>query len=399
MAELKIYNDIVQDEEKVMLSWSGMDAMTFKDIDTFLTGIDASDTAINLTINCRGGDYDEGMAMYDALRQSGKEISATVVGQCSSIATLFLMAAKKGNRRATQNATILIHAPYIPEFTLAGAYHAEDLAKIAKDLEDANNKLLDIYVERTGSDRETLAAVMEQDTPITAQRAKELGLIDEVLLPKSAFRKPIGKNMDKKSSIKKAFAALGAALGIVDEKIVNMELETATGERLVLRKESGDPVVGDEVESPDGEYVMPDGSTIVVTDGVISEIRPAEEKPTEETTEVEVVNVGGDPLEESTEEKDKEIGDLEAEVERLHNDIAERDARIAELEAEVERLKGEAKTEDERNTLNMVAMAGGREWLERAKSEYKPKKSDLTPTTKRNVKAAELAGVRDLIKK
>ena len=41
----------------------------------------------------------------------------------------------------------------------------------------------------------------------------------------------------------------------------------------------------------------------------------------------------------------------------------ESDERIAELEAEVERLKGEAKTDDERNTLNMVAVAGGREWL------------------------------------
>lgn len=199
-------------------------------------------------------------------------------------------------------------------------------------------------------------------------------------------------------NVKRAFAALGVALGIADVKTVGMELETASGETLELKKESGEPRVGDEVVSPDGEYVMPDGSTIVVADGVITEIRPETDEPAEEPAKVD--EVGGDPLEETTEEKDKEIGDLEAEVERLKGDIEERDRRIEELEAEVERLGGEVKTKDEAAILKMVALAGGRKWLERAKSEYKPAKVDKTPTTRRVLhRGDELEGVASLIKK
>lgn len=395
--KLKIYNDIVNDQEAVMLAWEGVEATTFKSVDAFIDSIPTSDDTIDLTINCRGGDYDEGMAIYDALRQSGKTIRATVVGQCSSIATLFLMAAKKGERRATANATILIHAPYIPEFTLADSYHAEDLERMAADLKAANDKLLDIYVERTGTDRATLAAVMAQDASISAQRAKELGLIDEVLAPKSAKNQFFRQNSMNKN-VKRAFAALGVALGIADVKTVGMELETASGETLELKKESGEPRVGDEVVSPDGDYVMPDGSTIVVAGGVITEIRPEAAEPTEEPAKVD--EVGGDPLEETTEEKDKEIGDLEAEVERLKGDIEERDRRIEELEAEVERLGGEVKTKDEAAILKMVALAGGRKWLERAKSEYKPAKVDKTPTTRRVLhRGDELEGIASIVNK
>ena len=167
-------------------------------------------------------------------------------------------------------------------------------------------------------------------------------------------------------TIKEAFLALGTALGITgDVDALCMELETADGGTLRLRKESGDVAVGDEVDSPDGEYLMPDGRTIVVEGGKVTEVRPAAE------------DVGGDPLEETTEEKDKEIGDLEAEVERLHREIEERDERIAELERALEEAGEAVPTDEEKEAIAAVNAVGGVEMLRKMCSSYDFDKRDF----------------------
>lgn len=70
---------------------------------------------------------------------------------------------------------------------------------------------------------------------------------------------------------------LGVALGVVKAPIVSLDLSTADGSTLTVEREDGEPQVGDTA-SPDGEHLMPDGSTIVVEGGVIAEIRDPEEE-------------------------------------------------------------------------------------------------------------------------
>ena len=383
MAILKIYSDIVDDESNAFLQLFGMDGVTFTSVDEFIDTMAAEDNEIRLKINCRGGLVDEAWAIYDALRASGKQISAEVIGEASSSATILLCAAARGSRSCHPNAKFLFHYPFIN-----GIYtpvRSEDLENIARDLTEEETRLLDMYVERTGCDREEMDALMREDRKVDAETAKRLGFIDTIIAPRSASNIKSRKTHNK-MSIKEAFATIGAAIGLSPK--FALELETAEGGTLRLRKEYGEPRVGDEVDSPDGEYLMPDGATIVVEDGVIVEIRE-----TAETTEIEVEDkktetegVGGDPLEETTEEKDKKIGDLEAEVERLHRDIAERDARIAELEAEVERLRGEQKTEADKTALNAVRAAGGIDALRKLTSkaefdnrEFEDKKAEDKP--------------------
>ena len=365
MAQLRIYNDILDEETANMMRLFGAgDAVSFVSVDEFISSIPEDDNEISLKINCRGGMIDEAWTMYDALRATGKEISAEVIGEASSSATILLCAAAKGRRTAHPNAKFLFHYPFIAGLGMPA--RANDLKNIARDLSEEETRLLDLYVERTGCDREEIDALMREDRQVSAERAKELGFIDTILAPKSAINTKNKKHM----TIREAFEALGAALGI--NKLAQ-DLETATGEILRLRKEEGEPRVGDEVENADGEYVMPDGKTIVVESGKIVEIR----EPQEERVEVEIENVGGDPLEETTEEKDKEVGDLEAEVERLHREIAERDERIAELEAEVERLRNNAKNDDEVAILNAVNTLGGIDALRKIASKTEIEKRDF----------------------
>lgn len=365
MAQLRIYNDILDEETANMMRLFGAgDAVSFVSVDEFINSIPEDDNEISLKINCRGGMIDEAWTMYDALRATGKEISAEVIGEASSSATILLCAAAKGRRTAHPNAKFLFHYPFIAGLGMPA--RANDLENIARDLSEEETRLLDLYVERTGCDREEMDALMREDRQVSAERAKELGFIDTILAPKSALNTKNKKHM----TIKEAFEALGAALGI--NKLAQ-ELETATGDILRLRKEEGEPRVGDEVDNADGEYVMPDGKTIVVESGKIVEIR----EPQEERVEVEVEGVGGDPLEETTEEKDKEVGDLEAEVERLHREIADRDERIAELEAEVERLRNNAKSDDDVKIINAVNAVGGIDMLRKMASKTDIDKRDF----------------------
>lgn len=375
MAILKIYNPIVADEERLDLLWfCGIDGVSFASVDEFIQSIPAEDDTIDLRIHCPGGDVTEGWAITDKLRATGKTIIATIEGQCASMATIVLCAASV--RRAAPHASLLIHDPYIPEFTLADAYHAEDLERIAADLKVEREKMLSFYVERTGAERDIIDAQMSAGTYFGPEKALELGFIHEITAPKSAeankghrltadeWNAHNPKNQtnmakeNKKSAIAKAFAALGAALGITDAPAVAYDLNTADGGTLTIDKPEGeDPAVGDSA-TPDGEHKMPDGTTIVVSDGVITEIRPATDDTTDDATD---------------DGNDGDTSDDNAAA------LAEANATIASLRAELEQAKALAKTEDELRILNLVAVAGGESWLKSAKSNYKPAASNKTP--------------------
>lgn len=368
MAYLKIYSPIVNEENKAMtLFFSGVEGVSFQDIDEFISSIPENDNLIDMRLHCAGGDVIEGWAMVDKLRATGKEIRATIEGQCASMATVLLCAAPKENRRAYPHAQILIHDPYIPEYTLADAYRAEDLEKIAADLRANTEKILDFYVERTGANREELAALMKDDKWIDTAEAQRLGFISEIIPPASAYA---GKgaavwpnNNQNKTSMKNektmqaAMKRLAALMGfnVTPAQIVAYELDTESGETITIDKPEGEaPAVGDNA-SPDGEHKMPDGTTIIIEDGIITEIRAAEGQGGEEP----------EPVAEGEDEKDVRIAELEAEN-------AELKERIAELEQELEGAKSVAKTSDEKRILNLVKVAGGIDWLEKVQSEYKP---------------------------
>lgn len=364
MAILKLYNPIMTEEGAEMMRWYGSDGVCFKDIDEFLASIASDDDTIDLRLHCEGGSVTEGWAIVDKLRASGKKITATVEGVCASMATVVLLAASE--RKAYPHASLLIHEPYIPEYTLADAYRAEDLQKMADSLNAETQKILDFYVERTGADRAELEALMKEDKFVDMERAKELGFISEILPAMSAkSRTPKAqakwnnhnqniKNMaEKKNVIAEAFAALGVALGINQPSAVAYELSTESGDTITIDKPEGEePAVGD-VATPDGEHTMPDGKVIVIADGVITEIREAEEQGAK------------------TPEENEELAQVNAR-------IAELEAELANAKAEAESAKAQAKTKEEMEILNAVKVAGGKDWLAKASSEYKPAKRNST---------------------
>lgn len=357
MAILKIYNDIAAEEDKVFYQYGmGTDAVCMKDVDEFLNAMGADDETVDIRLHCSGGLVSEGWAIYDKLRASGKKITATVEGKCASMATVVLMAAPKEARKALPSARILVHNPWLPGYALGEACTAQTLREEADRMQEEQDKILDLYVERCGCDRGEMQALMDEDKTITVERAMELGLIGEVVEPLSAkSKKDYNQNREmkkvevKQSWLERLLAKAGFAK--MEEAVFGMELSTADGGTIEIEREEGEPQVGDAA-SPDGEHVMPDGSTIVVADGVITEIKPATE------------DGGEDGEGKEKDEAAERISALEDEVEKL------KDA-LTKAETERDEARAQAKTKDDLAILNAVKMAGGREWLAKNCSTYK----------------------------
>jgi ATP-dependent Clp protease protease subunit len=360
MATLKIYNPIMREDEKADYLWlTGADGVCYKDVADFIGAIPEDDNTIDLRLHCAGGSVSEGWAIVDALRATGKKITATIEGDCASMASVILLAASE--RTAYPHASLLIHHPYIPEYTLADAYKAEDLQKMADYLKAEGAKVLDFYVERTGADREALLAKMDADAPFGMEEAKALGFIHDIVTPASASARGwSAKRFDtmNKDKARKVLADLGQLLGIKAETTIveAYELTTESGEVLTINKEEGDPEVGDSA-TPDGEHLMPDGTTIVVVDGVITEIRPAEE--------VE---------EENTEENTEEV----AEPNPAEEALAQAQARIAELEQALAEAQAQMASEEDKEIVALVNRAGGIAWLKGVGSTHTPQQRSTT---------------------
>ena len=367
MAVLNIYNDIQSEQEKAVTRMWGMEpGISFRDINEFCDSLPADDETIDVHIHCNGGDVLEGWAIYDRLRATGKTITTVVDGTAASMATVIMMAAPKERRKAYANAQILVHNPWLDPAWIGnmGMATADDLEKAAQQLKEQQDRILDLYVERCGCDREEMAALMAEDKFISVERAMELGMVGEIIAPISAKRV---NHMSIKDKIINAINNVFGSDHETGHHMMAMELATAGGDTLRIEREEGAPAVGDVAE-PDGEWLMPDNTTIVVENGVITEIRQPEEQ-------VEVVEEGGEQEgDEAGDEADREHDDnLEQENGRLKERIAELEAQVAELTELLEQARSNAKTNEDLRILNMVTMAGGYDKVAASiKSNYKP---------------------------
>ena len=181
-------------------------------------------------------------------------------------------------------------------------------------------------------------------------------------------------NTNKIASAFKAFAeALGLSVKMEDEQPapVGYVLTAQYGTEITIDKPEGeDPAVGDAA-SPDGEFLMPDGTTIVVADGVITEIRDAE---TEE-----------DPAEDPADEEHQK-------------EIEAKDAEIAALQARITELEANQMNDDQKTILAKVEKAGGKAWLDKAtKSNYKPEQRQRQQQTV-EPKASQIASDLEALK-
>ena len=143
------------------------------------------DKDIHLYINSPGGVVTAGLAIYDTMQYIRPDVSTICIGQAASMGSLLLTAGAKGKRYALPLARIMIHQP------LGGAQgQSTDIQIQAKEILRLREVGNDILAKHTGQPREKLIADTERDNFMTAQDAKEYGLIDEVITRPVKIEKP-----------------------------------------------------------------------------------------------------------------------------------------------------------------------------------------------------------------
>lgn len=137
---------------------------------------------VYIYINSPGGVITSGLAIYDTLKYLGCDVNTYCIGQASSLGALLLAAGTKGKRFALPNSRMMIHQP------LGGiGGTTADIALQAKEIIKLKKRLAKIMSDCTGQTVEKIQEDSERDFYMGAEEAKEYGLIDEVLLPKSSF--------------------------------------------------------------------------------------------------------------------------------------------------------------------------------------------------------------------
>ena len=131
---------------------------------------------IAMYINSPGGVVTSGLAVYDTMQFIRPPVSTLCIGQAASMGSLLLTAGATGMRYALPHARIMLHQP-------SGGYQgqASDIQRHAEDILNMKRRLNEIYVRHTGQDFETIETTLDRDHFMTAEDAKEFGLIDEVI--------------------------------------------------------------------------------------------------------------------------------------------------------------------------------------------------------------------------
>src|SRR5438046_8429529 len=131
---------------------------------------------ISMYINSPGGVVTSGLAMYDTMQFIRPPVSTLCTGQAASAASLLLCAGQKEMRFSLPNARIMVHQP-------SGGFQgqATDILLHAQEIQNIKRRLNEIYIKHTGQSYQMIEDSLERDRFLTAEQAREFGLVDKVI--------------------------------------------------------------------------------------------------------------------------------------------------------------------------------------------------------------------------
>lgn len=171
-----IYSRLLKD--RIIMLGSAIDDNVANSIVAQLLFLDAENPEkdISLYINSPGGSITAGMAIYDTMQFIKSDVQTICIGMAASMGAFLLTAGKEGKRYALPNSEVMIHQP------LGGAQgQATEIEIAAKRILFMREKLNKIMAERTGQPLEVIERDTERDNFMTAEKAKEYGLIDHII--------------------------------------------------------------------------------------------------------------------------------------------------------------------------------------------------------------------------
>ena len=144
----------------------------------FLSSVDAAKD-ISLYINTPGGQVSSGLAIYDTMQLVQPDVATICTGMAASMGAVLLCAGEKGKRSALPHSRVLIHQP------LGGAEgQASDILIAAKEIEKTREELISLIVRHSGQAYDKVFADADRDFWMTAEEAREYGMVDKILRKK-----------------------------------------------------------------------------------------------------------------------------------------------------------------------------------------------------------------------
>ena len=279
--------------------------LLFKGVVGFDITLEAINNAIDsgkgIILDSFGGDFIEGLKIYDSIKLSGKNPSIGVMGICASSAIQILISTE--NRWATENSIGAIHNPW-------AKVEGDDIAmlKEADNLTKSKNRLAKLYASVTGKTEEEMADMMQKVTIMDANEMLELNFIKEIktTITNNNEVKLNNDEMKNEKELTEKVSAMEKVLNglknlfIEPSKVKNVMLTNADGKQIDFPEveDESQIAVGDKATidgaPATGEHVMAsgafEGKTFVFDNGTLSEIKEPSAEPNEEMEALKAEN-------------------------------------------------------------------------------------------------------------
>lgn len=179
VTQLDVFSRLMMD--RVIFLGTEINDYTANVLQAQLLYLDASDPGkdINVYINSPGGSVYAGLGIYDTMQFISSDVSTICTGMAASMAAVLLVSGKEGKRSALPHSRVMIHQP------LGGAQgQASDIEITAREIQKLKKELYTIIAEHSHTDYEKVWADSDRDYWMTAEEAREYGMIDHVLKKK-----------------------------------------------------------------------------------------------------------------------------------------------------------------------------------------------------------------------
>ena len=179
VAQMDVFSRLMMD--RIIFLGTQVDDYTANVIQAQLLYLDSVDPGkdISIYINSPGGSVYAGLGIYDTMQFISSDVATICTGMAASMAAVLLVAGKEGKRSALPHSRVMIHQP------MGGAQgQASDIEITAREIQKLKKELYTIIADHSHTDFDKVWADSDRDYWMTAQEAKEYGMIDEVLIKK-----------------------------------------------------------------------------------------------------------------------------------------------------------------------------------------------------------------------
>ena len=179
VTQMDVFSRLMMD--RIIFLGTQIDDYTANTMQAQLLFLDSTDPGkdISIYINSPGGSVHAGLGIYDTMQFVSSDIATICTGMAASMAAVLLVAGKEGKRSALQHSRVMIHQP------MGGAQgQASDIEITAREIQKLKKELYTIIAEHSHTDFDKVWADSDRDYWMTAQEAKEYGMIDRVMTRK-----------------------------------------------------------------------------------------------------------------------------------------------------------------------------------------------------------------------